>query len=79
MIDFPSAFIMVSGTLVSAFFVSAQSRLMTDLTGVVRGTSIADILHISTTTSLLRSSLTPVNVASYDIDSNVALLLIKEL
>lgn len=79
MIDFPSAFIMLSGTLVSAFFVSAQSRLMTDLTGVVRGTSIDDILHIGTTTSLLRSSLTPVHVVSYDIASDVALLLIKEL
>ena len=78
-ITFPSAFITLSNALVDAFFVSAQSRLMTDLTGVLRGTHISDILHIGATTSLLRSSLTPVSVVSYSIRPDITLLMIKEI
>ena len=78
MTSFPSAFITAEYSRIDGFFVSPQSRLMTDLTHMQHGTDLSSVLHMGSSTSVLRRSLTPVHVLTYDITKTRMLLMISE-
>ena len=78
--DVPSMFIMVCRhtNLIKSFFVSSQSRLLTDMAVITEGMYIKDLIHIGTSTSVLRHSLTPVKCITYAITTNELLISVEE-
>jgi hypothetical protein len=78
--EVPSMFIMVCRhtNLIKSFFVSSQSRLLTDMAVITEGMHIKDLIHIGTSTSVLRQSLTPVKCITYAITTNELLISVEE-
>lgn len=78
--DVPAMFIMVCRhtNLIKSFFVSSQSRLLTDMAAISEGMHVKDLIHIGTSTSVLRQSLTPVKCITYAITQNELLISVAE-